>query len=482
LAHYQVNPETSSYYRYTHDPYSILSKPDVSENIRTLILDNLPSVNAGLVGSILSTDGRLKIHRIEILSIRNCPKLDDRILASLMLGDLPNTLKGIYYFSDPEMDFLPPASGGAKVFVSPKMGRMLNTARRKSTHPAEGGWWAVAMRMLRGKVAFDAEMCNGLAHYQVNPETSEWEEQSPGVATMRLTKGCAGCGAHPETENHVVSVKGDVLFPPVPIHTSTLTSAKSTWHVAESGGVKVTLRCTGCLDKRYCRGCGSWWCQPCAERHDSDSKLVQPTAAEGALVKTQIVSLDCFECGHLCKECTNINSRVCMGCGSCYCTLHNEGSNPHYCEWCIHTTSRRRCSISSAVSRIALGRSNATSPSEIDNALSAIATLSDPTTIFPPITQLTSPTSASSSTSKLKGKGLAGPTGAGAVTGPPASPILKAMSGKGEMHRAAGMRLRTMIGGVGPVGSGAGAGVIGSGNVSGAAGVGGRRGSMVFDI
>jgi len=41
--------------------------------------------------------------------------------------------------------------------------------------------------------------------------------------------------------------------------------------------------------------------------------------------------------------------------------------------------------------------------------------------------------------------------------------MLRAMSGKGEVHRAAGMRLRTMMGGVG-VGTGSGGGAsVGAG-------------------
>lgn len=88
-----------------------------------------------------------------------------------------------------------------------------------------------------------------------------------------------------------------------------------------------------------------------------------------------------------------------------------------------------------------------------------------------------------SATSKLKGKGLASPGGGGGIViGPPASPILKAMSGKGEVRRGAGMRLRTIMGGgsiLGTNGDGSGGG-SGGGNGSGSTGlgIGVKRGSI----
>ena len=374
------SPPPNTSYKFIQIPESILLKPYVFENVRTLILDGLPSVDTLFVENLLgSGTRRISLHRIEILSIRNCPKLDDKLLATTILNQphLPlKTLKGIYYFSDPEIDFFPPARGGAENFVSTKTARMLNTATRRSTHV--GGWWAMVIAMLKGKVAFDIETCKGVAHFQPNPLSGELEEGCPRVATMRLTKGCGGCGVHPEVEDHVAALKGDVLFPPVPIHTSNLASAKCTSHLVGRGGPRVTLRCTECLDKRYCRRCGKWWCQPCANRHGGayEEQGAQSVPSAGALSRTQIVSLDCFECGALCSECTSLSSRVCVNCKGCYCAIQyvplhvyrywcgadgdlpgvssNEGSNPHYCEWCIVSTSHRRGSVT-MVSRIAPG-------------------------------------------------------------------------------------------------------------------------------
>lgn len=309
-------PNTS--YRFIQNPETILLKPYVFENVRTLILDGLPSVDSLFMDNLLA--GRINLHRIEILSIRNCPKLSDKLLGTSLLAQPHSplkTLKGIYYFSDPEMDFSPPARGGAEIFVSTRMVRMLNTATRRSTHV--GGWWAMVIMMLKGKVAFDIETCKSVTHFQSNPLTGELEEVNPRVATMRLTKGCARCGAHPEVEDHVAALKRDVLFPPAPIHTQNLASAKCTRHLVRGRSVRVTLRCAECLDKRYCRGCGKWWCQPCANR-DGEA-YEEPVTSPWALSKTQVVSLDCFECGALCRECTSSSFRVCVNCDGGYCAV-----------------------------------------------------------------------------------------------------------------------------------------------------------------
>ena len=253
-------PNTS--YRFIQNPETILLKPYVFENVRTLILDGLPSVTAWFVKSLLYPIG-INLPRIEILSIRDCPKVDDSFLLAA-LRSLPYPwkvpLKGIYYFSDPGMDFLPTAGGGAKVFVNPKwIGGIRERARINRG-------WAEVITKLKGKVAFDTETCRSVTHFQPNPLTNELEKGNLRVATMRLRKGCTGCGAHPEVEDHVAALEGDILIPPAPVHTSNLASAKCSRHLVGREGVRITLRCTECLDRRCCDGCGKWWCLPCAAR------------------------------------------------------------------------------------------------------------------------------------------------------------------------------------------------------------------------
>lgn len=506
------SPPPTSIPAFVLEPEAILQKPHILSNIRTLILDGLPSITASFLEALFESGDHPKSvnpsHRIQILSIRACPKIEDMALAmsTLRTQRWPSSLKGIYYFSDPEMDFTTPAAGGADVFVTPKMGRTLSSAKRRSWNPSKGGWWVETMKLLRGKVAFDAEVCRGRAHFQYDDETGEWIEKDPVVASMRLTKGCAGCGAHPETEDyhhHIGQTWGsgygdgdssEVVFPPAPVYSSTLASAKSDKHLRRGGG-RVTLRCTECLGKRYCRGCGKWWCTPCAEQPIQRQNTEQLSLTAGALERRQVVTRDCFECGFLCGECTRVSARECMNCRGCYCVLHDEQADSQHCEWCILSTSHRR---RGSVSRVAPGRrssfsiasawpSTATTlpPNEIDTALSSIAALTDPHTtnatssstftsppaspylgpIPQPVILLSSrlppPPAASPYPAKPRQRSFSGvPEN---VTGPPASPILRAMSGKGEVHRAAGMRLRTMMGGLG-----VGAGSLGASGVVGA--------------
>lgn len=503
------SPPPTSIPAFVLNPETILQKSHILFSIRTLILDGLPSVTAPFLEALFesgyNTGSVNPSHRIQILSIRACPKLEDMALAKSVLRTkkFPSSLSGIYYFSDPEMDFVSPSAGGADVFVTQKMGRTLNSAKRRSSDPAQGGWWVETMKLLRGKVAFDAEVCRGKAHFQYDSETGEWMERDPIVASMRLTKGCAGCGAHPESEDyhhHVGQTRGsgcEVVFPPAPIYTSSLVDAKSDKHLRGGRG-RVTLRCTECLGKRYCRGCGKWWCTPCAERPLEPQNTEHQSLTAGALVRRQVVTRDCFECGYLCGECTSLSAKECVNCRGCYCVLHDEQAGSQHCDWCILSVSHRR---RGSISRVASGRRSsisitsgwcstttlptvATPPSdEIDAALSSIAVFTDPqatysisssTSTSPPASpyldpipqpvillssRLPPPAGVPPYSTKPRQKSFSGVPDH--VPGPPASPILRAMSGKGEVHRAAGMRLRTMMGVVG-VGTGNGAGVVAS--------------------
>ncbi|KAF8420226.1 hypothetical protein EV426DRAFT_701778 [Tirmania nivea] len=493
------SPPPTSNPAFVFDPDTILQRSHILSNVRTLILDGLPSVTTPFLETLFQSGdhpGNLSSsHRIQILSIRACPNLDDMPLAISVLRaqEFPSSLRGIYYFSDPEMDFVAPATGGADVFVTPKMGRTLNSAKRRSSDPARGGWWVETMKLLKGKVAFDAEVCRGKAHFQYDDEAGEWIERDPIVASMRLTKGCAGCGTHPESEDyhcHVGQTRGngygngdcsEVMFPPAPVYSSSLASAKSDKHLWRGG--RVTLRCTECLGKRYCRGCGKWWCTPCAERPMQLQNTEQPSLTEGALERRQVVARDCFECGFLCGECTSLSARECVNCSECYCVLHDEQANLHNCEWCTLSTSHRRrgsisrvapsrrSSISIASASVTTSTIITTSPNEIDTALSSIAILTDPHTTYsisssastsPPASpylgpipqpvillssRLPAPATAAPYSAKPRQKSFSGVPEH--VTGPPSSPILRAMSGKGEVHRGAGMRLRAMMGGLG---------------------------------
>ena len=264
---------------------------------------------------------------MEILSIRNCPKVDDGFLRVTILENPSSTLKGVYYFSDPAWDFSPPTEGGAEIFVGRKWSAGRKTHVRRS--------WAKVITDLKGKVAFDTETCKSVTHFQSNPRTSKIEEINPRLATMRLRKGCTGCGVHPEVEDHVNALKGDVLFPPAPIHRSDLASAKCSRHLVGISDVRVTLRCAECLNKRYCEGCGKWWCQPCAKSldeayeeqgeaygdqdEDQDETDEEPVAQAGALARTQRLSFDCPDCGLLCMECVSSSSEVCVKCNESYC-------------------------------------------------------------------------------------------------------------------------------------------------------------------
>jgi len=336
------SPPPTSTPAFALEPETILQKPHIISNIRTLVLDGLPSVTAPFLEALFESGdhpGSLNSsHRIQILSIRACPKLEDMALAKSILRTqkFPSSLRGIYYFSDPEMDFAAPTAGGADVFVTPKMGRALNSAKRRSSNPGQGGWWVETMKLLRGKVAFDAEVCRGRAHFQHDDETGEWMERDPIVASMRLTKGCSGCGAHPESEDHHHQTQGSgygdgdscgVVFPPAPVYSSSLADAKSDKHLRGGGG-RVTLRCIECVGKRYCRGCGKWWCTPCAERSIQPQNTEQPSLMTGALERRQVVTRDCFECGFLCGECTSVSARECVNCRGCYCVLQYAPGPP----------------------------------------------------------------------------------------------------------------------------------------------------------
>jgi len=369
-------------------PETILQKPYILSNVRTLILDGLPSVTAPFLEALFKSGDHPgnanPSHKIQILSIRACPRLEDMALATsvLRMQEFPSSLRGIYYFSDPDMDFVTPSTGGTDVFITAKMERTLNSAKRRGEFPALWGWWVATMEFLRGKVAFDAEVCRGKAHFL---EAGGWTRRDMVVTSMRLTKGCAGCGAHPKSEDyhhHIEQTWGsgygdgdscEVVFPPAPIYSSSLASAKSDMHLRRGGG-RVALRCTECLGKRYCRGCGKWWCTPCTERPmQQPQSNEQPLAATRALQRRQVVTKDCFECGFLCGECTSLSTRRCANCRGCYCILQyvppapanspgqaltgsrSEQADSQHCEWCISSTSHRRGSVS-AVTRVAPGR------------------------------------------------------------------------------------------------------------------------------
>lgn len=249
------------------------------------------------------------------------------MLALTLMGapNFPTSLRAIYYFSDPAMDRLPREHCGAQEFVTPKMKRMLNSVRQRALGGVTGGW-VTTMKALQGKVTFDSNVCRGKNHYFYNEITGEYEERNSTVATTRLLDGCAGCGAWPESELHLSQERGsgygdgdsEVVFPPAPVHSSSLAAAKSDRHLRIGQGRVATL-CTECIKERQCRACAKWWCQTCV--HMTKPKDTGKPSSARALARTSIVNNDCYECGYLCDECTSSSSNECENCRGLYCLL-----------------------------------------------------------------------------------------------------------------------------------------------------------------
>lgn len=289
--------------------FSSLERRSVLQDVRTLVLDGL-SVPADLVADIMLSDR----FNVNILSIRECRHLNERKLMQVIQHAVRPTrpqgtprVKGIYHFSPmhaaaprpvvrrryrdwwgsrvgssrsssqspsnsssdnedddvPVVSRMPPQKQQQNEWYSPS-GKMFK-------HSVEDGW-AQTLQKCEGIIAFDAVLCRGPRH-DINMYSSATEENpapeapflGPAVATVALgPRGCDGCHSSPEGPS-IWAQSPDAQFPllsPVPLHVSTIASAKRPEMIPGKHPV-LYARCADCLTDRWCHRCNKWFCSNC---------------------------------------------------------------------------------------------------------------------------------------------------------------------------------------------------------------------------
>lgn len=238
--------------RYQSELHTLLQKPFVLRDVRTLVLDGLP-VTVELLHDLLNGDRC----RLQLLSIRECNMINERQLMQLFQylvrpsRETPLSLKGCYWFGG--MD----APGG--IFPSELKPRDTSARGRfVSLENLDRGWVGI-LRACERTIAFDTRLCTGPRHDQGDGHFLE-----PQVANIRLAGDCSGCGSSPEARRGVTGLP-KVVYPPVPLMSSDIRVACKPAGALE----KDVLRCEDCAKDRWCERCGRWWCETCVAR-DSD--------------------------------------------------------------------------------------------------------------------------------------------------------------------------------------------------------------------
>jgi len=282
---------------YQTDPSSILAHRPVLRDTKTLVLDTLP-VTVEFLHSLLTAN----THRIQLLSIRECPAINERQLMLLLqylvrpsrASNQPS-LKGLYYFTETDYHANPSDD------VS-RYGRFVKESKLRDTE----GWIGI-FKACEGVIAFDTRECLG-------PKHSSTEAK---LGSFRMRSQCAGCGIPPEKRK--IEDAPATLIPPIPITSSSLHAACHD----NAGRETDVIRCDSCVKHRWCEQCKKWWCENCL---DAEKR----------------VSLDCYECGALCEECALKTARKCTYCTGGYCIVHDVNSNEIRCEWCTSRERRNR--------------------------------------------------------------------------------------------------------------------------------------------
>jgi hypothetical protein len=293
--------------------FSNLRRRNILTDVQTLVLDGL-AVPADLVAEII-TD---KSYNVRVLSIRDVQHLNERKLQQALLYAIrpsrsENTpkLQGLYIFGPKDavsisrfkryvnkyppgvapIDTMPSYQG---VFAS--QGTQIGAEWNKKSQEAleeeatrnSDLWfgkcgkifpklasldWATTLHACHGMISFDAVLCCGPRHQLPDERSSSaWYKHpefhiAPQVATHAL-ESCSGCGSSPEglSKFSTSSLDRFPLLAPVPLHSSTIKSAKAPFQ----GEVekKLLVRCIECLRNRYCESCHHWWCEACYEIPD----------------------------------------------------------------------------------------------------------------------------------------------------------------------------------------------------------------------
>jgi hypothetical protein len=290
--------------------FSSLRRQNILQDVQTLVLDGL-AVPADLVAEIIIHDS----FNVRILSIRDVQHLNERKLQQALLYAIRPSrpenapkLKGLYVFGpkDPaptprlkkQIDRYPP--GIAPIDTIPSytgvvgsQGAQIGAEWNKKSHEAleaevtrnSDSWfgksgkifprmvspdWASTLHACQELISFDAVLCQAPRHKLPDGSfSSAWYARpdfhlAPQVATHALG-GCYGCASAPEglCQFDTLTLSRLPLLAPVPLHSSTIKSAKAPFQ----GGVekKLLVRCFECLKNRYCESCHKWWCEDCYE-------------------------------------------------------------------------------------------------------------------------------------------------------------------------------------------------------------------------
>jgi len=238
--------------RYQSELLTLLQKPFVLRDVKTLVLDGLP-VTVDILDELLKGDR----YMLQLLSIRECGMIDERQLMLLFQHlvhpsrETPPSLKGCYWFGG--MD----APGG--IFPSALKPRDTN-ARGRFINPALlSKDWVGTLKACEGAIAFDTRLCTGPRHDDGDEHFLE-----PKVANIRLAGACSGCGSSPEARRSLSRLP-KVAYPPVPLTSSDIRIACKSGEALE----KDILRCEDCAKDRWCERCAKWWCETCVAK-DSD--------------------------------------------------------------------------------------------------------------------------------------------------------------------------------------------------------------------
>lgn len=237
--------------RYQSELHTLLQKPFVLRDVKTLVLDGLPAT-VELLHDLLNGS----TCRLQLLSIRECSTINERELMLLFQylvrpsRETPPSLKGCYLFGS--MD----SPGG--IFPSALKPRD-TSARGRFINPAIlSRDWVGILKACEGTIAFDTRLCTGPRHSGDGDGFLE-----PRVANIRLAGGCAGCGSSPEARRRGgADALPRVVYPPVPLLSSDIRVACKAAEAREGD----VLRCEDCAKERWCERCGKWWCEACGAR------------------------------------------------------------------------------------------------------------------------------------------------------------------------------------------------------------------------
>lgn len=232
---------------------TLLSKPFVLRDVKTLVLDGLP-VTADLLRGLLTAPE----YRIQLLSIRECSQINERELMVLFKfitspkREHGPTLKGCYYFGN--MD-APGGNMDAPGGILPSLSKARDPgAKGRFLGDKINADWVDVVRQCQGLIAFDTRLCHGPRHEEGNANYAQSQ-----LANVRLSACCAGCGSAAEARGSQDAPS--VVAAPVPITTSDLRVACRTACRQQDD----VLWCESCVKDRWCESCDKWWCETCTE-------------------------------------------------------------------------------------------------------------------------------------------------------------------------------------------------------------------------